>query len=149
MGRLSGTLHLDATPEAVWRFLANAELRPQWEVGVVAVEEVSGPLEELGATWIEVRKLAGVTMRERFRVTRVEPLRLLEFSGSSPGGGRVVIRERLEPAPAGGTIKTFEADYRLPGGPMGAAVDRLFMHRKLVRDGAVADERIRALVDRG
>ncbi len=147
MGRLAGTLELRAAPEAVWAFLTDATLRPRWEVGVVAVEDVSGPLDQVGATWVEVRRLAGVTMRERWRVTRVEPRTLLELSGSSPGGGRTTIRERLEATADGGTLKSFEAEYRLPGGPLGVAVDRLYMHRKLVRDSAAADEKIKALVD--
>ncbi len=147
MGRLTGTLELRATPEAVWAFITDATLRPRWELGVVAVEDVSGPLDQVGATWIEVRRLAGLTMREHWRVTRVEPLTLLELSGSSPGGGRTTIHERLAPTPDGRTLKTFEADYRLPGGPLGAAIDRLYMHPKLVRDSATADEKIKALVD--
>jgi hypothetical protein len=43
------------------------------EVGVVRVEHVTGALEEDGTTWTEARALAGVKMRERWGVVRVEP----------------------------------------------------------------------------
>ncbi len=148
MGRLTGALQLKAPPERVWEFLCDAQLRPRWEIGVIAVEDVTGPLDQVGSTWTEVRKLSGVTMRERFRVTRVDPQRLLEFSGTSSGGGRTTIRERIAPAGDDGTIKTFEADYTLPGGPLGALIDRLYMRRKLERDSVIVDEKIRGLVDR-
>lgn len=147
MGHLSGTLRLDAPPERVWQFLADASLRPRWEIGVIAVEEVTGPLDQLGATWTEVRKLNGITMREHFRVTEVEPQRLLQFSGTSAGGGRTTIRERLVANEDGGTLKSFEADYTLPGGPLGALIDRLFLHRKLERDSHRVNQQIRAIVD--
>jgi uncharacterized protein YndB with AHSA1/START domain len=47
---LSGTLRLAAPQEKVWQLLVDAEPWPRWEVGVVAVEEVSGPLDQVGTT---------------------------------------------------------------------------------------------------
>jgi uncharacterized protein YndB with AHSA1/START domain len=147
VGRLAGTLELKSPPERVWEVLKDASLRPRWEVGVVRVEDVTGTLDEEGTTWTEVRALAGVRTRERWRVVRVEPLRSLELTGTSPGGGRLTIREHVEPNSAGGTVKRFEAEYKLPGGPLGTLAERVFMHRKLERDSLVADERFRALVE--
>ena len=86
-------------------------------------------------------------MRERWRVVQVEPLRSLELAGTSPGGGRITIREHVEPASEGGTVKRFEAEYNLPGGPLGTLLERVFMQRKLERDSLVADERFRALAE--
>jgi uncharacterized protein YndB with AHSA1/START domain len=147
VGRLAGTLELKSPPERVWEVLRDADLRPRWEVGVVRVEDVTGPLDQEGTTWTEVRALAGVTMRERWRVVQVEPLRSLELAGTSPGGGRITIREHVEPASEGGTVKRFEAEYKLPGGPLGTLLERVFMQRKLERDSLVADERFRALAE--
>ena len=127
--------------------LRDAALRPDWEVGVVRVEDVSGPLDEEGASWTEVRALNGIRMRERWHVKKVEPGRLLEFTGRSPGGGRATIREQLEPLAAGGTVKRFQLDYTLPGGPLGRLLERAFMQRKLEREAPFADDRFRRLVD--
>jgi uncharacterized protein YndB with AHSA1/START domain len=101
IGRLSGILELKSSPERVWEVFRDASLRPHWEIDVARVEDVSGPLDEEGASWTEVRALTGIRMRERWRVTRVEPGRSLELTGSSPGGGRATIREQLETGNAG------------------------------------------------
>jgi hypothetical protein len=111
------------------------------------VEDVTGPLDEEGTTWTEVRALAGIKMRERWRVVRVEPLRSLELAGTSPGGGRITIREQIELTETGGTLKRFEADYRLPGGPFGMLLERVFMQQKLERDSRLADGKFRALAE--
>jgi hypothetical protein len=140
-------LELRSSPERVWEILRDGYLRPRWEVGVVGVEDVTGPLDEEGTTWTEVRALGVLRTRERWRVLRVEPLRSLEFAGTSSGGGRITIREQLERAAEGRTIKRFDVDYRLPGGPLGALLERAFMQRRLERDSAVADERFRMLVE--
>jgi uncharacterized protein YndB with AHSA1/START domain len=147
VGHLGGVLALKSPPARVWEVLRDANLRPSWEVGVVAVEDVTGPLDEEGTTWTEVRALAGIKMRERWRVVRVEPLRSLELAGTSPGGGRITIREQIEPTETGGTLKRFEADYRLPGGPFGMLLERVFMQQKLERDSRLADEKFRALAE--
>lgn len=146
MGHLSGSLELNAPPEVVWEFLSDASLRPQWEVGVVQVEDVSGPLDVLGSTWVEVRRLNGITMRQHFTVSRVEKMKLLEFTGTSAGGGHTVIRESIAPTEGGGTVKSFEADYKLPGGPVGALLDRLYLEKKLVRSGDEEDRKTATLV---
>ena len=82
MGRLAEVMELKSPPERVWEVLRDAGLRPRWEVGVVRVEDVTGALDQEGTTWTEVRALAGVKMRERWRVVRVEPLRSLELTGT-------------------------------------------------------------------
>jgi hypothetical protein len=127
--------------------LRDANLRPRWEVGVVRVEDVTGSLDEQGTTWTEVRALGGIKIRERWRVVQVEPLRSLELAGTSPGGGRITIRERVEPSAGGGTIKRFEAEYKLPGGPLGRLLEPAFMQRKLERESRVADEKFRELAE--
>ena len=56
MQQVRNSHHVDAPPEVVWPFVWNAELRPQWEVGVKSVKDVHGPLDQVGGTWTEVRK---------------------------------------------------------------------------------------------
>lgn len=146
MGHLSGSLEIDVTPDTLWTFLSDASLRPKWEVGVVAVEDVSGRLDVLGTTWTEVRKMNGITMRQNFTVSHVEKMALLEFTGTSPGGGHTLIREHIAPRPDGGTTKSFEVDYTLPGGAFGTLLDRLYMRKKLERSGEKEDEMVLALV---
>lgn len=146
MGHLSGTLEMNVAPEVVWKYLSDASLRPKWEVGVVAVEDVTGPLDTLGSTWTEVRKMGGMTMRQHFTVSRVDRMSLLEFTGALSGGGLTVIRESIAPRPDGGTTKSFVVDYALPGGLVGRILDRLYVQKKLERSGEEEDERVLALV---
>ena len=85
MQQVRNSHHVDAPPEVVWPFVWDAELRPQWEVGVKAVKDVHGPLDEVGGTWTEVRKAPlGRTFEAAVTVKDVEPLRMWEVTSLLP-----------------------------------------------------------------
>ncbi|HEX9417173.1 MAG TPA: SRPBCC family protein [Gaiellaceae bacterium] len=153
MGELSqvrNSQHVDAPPEVLWPFVWNAELRPEWEVGVRAVKDVHGPLDEVGGTWTEVRKAPfGRSFEAGVTVKTVEPLRLWEVTGLLPAGpGKLhhVVRHTLEPE-GDGTRKVVTSTFELHGF-MSGLVERLILKPLIQRHSNRCERNLRALAER-
>ncbi len=135
MQQVRNSHHVDAPPEVVWPFVWDAELRPQWEVGVKAVKDVHGPLDEVGGTWTEVRKAPlGRTFEAAVTVKDVEPLRMWEVTSLLPvGPGKLhhVVRHTLQPE-NGGTRKVVTSTFELHGF-MSKLVERLILKPMIQR----------------
>jgi uncharacterized protein YndB with AHSA1/START domain len=134
MQQVRNSHYVPVPPEALWPYVWNAELRPQWEVGVKAVKDVHGRLDDVGGRWTEVRKAPlGRTFEAAVTVSDVEPLRLWEVTGVQPiGVGRLhhVVRHTLEPE-GEGTRKVVISTFELHGF-LGGAVERLLL-KPLIR----------------
>jgi uncharacterized protein YndB with AHSA1/START domain len=118
MQQVRNSHHVDAPPEVLWPFVWNAELRPQWEVGVRAVKDVKGRLDQVGGTWTEVRKAPlGRTFEAAVIVKDVEALRMWEVTSLVPvGAGKLhhVVRHTLEPE-GDGTRKVVTSTFEMHG----------------------------------
>jgi hypothetical protein len=119
-----------ASPERVWGVLVDPTRSPDWEAGLVAVEDVGGLLDEPAASCIHVmnfrgRKLHGeAEVMEAFaphtRAMRVQPPLTLT----------ALRRERLVATDAG-TQLTIELNYETRGGPLGALLNVAFTRPRL------------------
>ena len=155
MGRSVFTDHIDAPPEKVWEVLSNVYRRPEFEMAVVEVKDLSGPIDKVGTRWTEVRTFPLGPSRHiigshraagEFRVKRVEPGRLLELGWIQGQGGEMIVRHTLEPEGTG-TKKIVESEYTLPGGAVGAFLDKLIVNRFLRRHPRESNLRLKAIVE--
>jgi uncharacterized protein YndB with AHSA1/START domain len=117
------TLVVDVPPERVWEALVSADLIPRWQPVAVGVEQISGRLDEIGASYVVETAIPGRRIKARWQVTRVERERVHEVSGPDPFGHDMVARHLLEPGEAG-TVVTAELEYELPGGLVGKFMSR-------------------------
>src|SRR5437867_3402714 len=101
MGFHRSTVYIDAPPEAVWKVLTDANRRPEWEDAITSVREVSGPMDEVGASWVEVRLAKNREQPSRIEVTKVEAPQLIEWTGPLPAGAKLLFRVTLEPKNGG------------------------------------------------
>ena len=135
MQQVRNSHHVDAPPEVLWPFVWNAELRPEWEVGVKSVKDVHGPLDQVGGTWTEVRKAPlGRTFEAAVTVKDVVPLRMWEVTSLQPvGPGKLhhVVRHTLEPE-NGGTRKVVTSTFELHGF-MSKVVERMILKPMIQR----------------
>jgi uncharacterized membrane protein len=95
---------------------------------------------------VSVLKLGGRRLEGRWEVSRVETPRVLEFTGTAPGGGRATAKNRFESA-GGGTDLTIEVEYELPGGFVGGMADKLFVERAIERDVKHSVENFKAICE--
>ena len=146
MGHVRQTGHIDASPETAFALALDAARIPEWNSSVIEVNDVSGPMDQVGSSYVSVLKLGGRRLDGRWEVSRVEAPRVLEFSGTAPGGGKATAKNRFEPA-GDGTDLTIEIDYELPGGFVGGMADKLFVERAIDRDVKHSIENFKAICE--
>lgn len=146
MGHILQTGHVDAPPEKAFALAIDAERLPEWNSSITEVRDISGSLDQVGASYVSVLKLGGRPLEGRWEVSRVESPRLLEYTGTAPGGGRATATNRFEPA-GGGTDVSIEIDYELPGGFVGGLADKLFVERSIERDVKHSVENFKAICE--
>jgi uncharacterized membrane protein len=146
MGHVLQTGHIDAPPEKAFAIAIDAARTPEWNSSVSEVRDITGSLDQIGSNYVTVLKLGGRRLEGRWEVTRVERPRLLEFTGTAPGGGRATATNRFESA-GGGTDVTIEIEYELPGGFVGGMADKLFVERAIERDVKHSVENFKAICE--
>jgi uncharacterized protein YndB with AHSA1/START domain len=146
MGHVLQTGHIDAPPDRAFDLAIDAARLPEWNSSVTEVKQITGSLDQVGSSYVSVLKLAGRPLEGRWEVTRVERPRLLEFTGTAPGGGRATSKNRFESSDAG-TDVTIEVDYELPGGFVGGLADKLFVERAIERDVKHSVENFKAICE--
>jgi uncharacterized membrane protein len=146
MGHVRQMGHVDASADQAFALSIDAKRIPEWNSSVSETKDVSGPLDKVGASYVAILKLGGRRLESRWEVSKVEKPRLLEFTGSAPGGGRATAITRIESV-AGGADLTIEVDYELPGGFVGGMADKLFVERAIERDVKHSVENFKAICE--
>jgi uncharacterized membrane protein len=146
MGHVRQTGHVDAPPDKAFAVAIDATRIPEWNSSVVETKDITGSLDRVGASYVTVLKLGGRRLEGHWEVRQVEKPRILELTGTAPGGGRASAINRFEPAGAG-TDVTIEVDYELPGGFVGGMADKLFVERAIERDVKHSVENFKAICE--
>ena len=103
-------VRIEAPVEQVWEFYCDTS---NWKDFMPRAEfsEFSGPVDEVGTTYVQSMKLMSFEMSQTIEVVEIEPLRLIhEHSDTGPMDNYV----RLEPD-GEATNLVFESDYEMPG----------------------------------
>lgn len=146
MGHVREKVYIEAPVDVCWDLGADASRIPEWQEGVLEVKDITGKLDQVGAGYSTVLRIMGRRLEGRFEVSKVDKPRLVELSGTAPGGGRAKSTVWLEPA-GGGTDLTVEIDYELPGGLIGDVADKVFMERAVERQIRHSNENFKALCE--
>jgi len=146
MGSIRQTSHIDVPPEQVFALAIDAKRVAEWNASVIETKDVTGSLDQVGASYTAVLKIGGRHLESRWQVSRVEQPGLLEITGTAPGGGRVTALNRFESADSG-TDSSLELDYDLPGGFVGGIADKLFVERAIERDAKHSAENFKAICE--
>jgi len=146
MGHVRQMGHVDAPPDKAFDLAVDATRIPEWNSSVIETRDITGSLDRVGASYTTVLKLGGRRLEGHWEVGQVEKPRLLELTGTAPGGGRATATNRFEPAGTG-TDVTIEVDYELPGGFVGGMADKLFVERAIERDVKHSIENFKAICE--
>jgi hypothetical protein len=130
----------------VWGVLVDPGLLPQWEAGLVAVQDADELLDEPQASCTQMMRFRRRTLRgeleviEAFaphrRVMRVQP----------PLTVAATRRERLVPTDQG-TQFTIELDYETRGGPVGMVLEVALIRPRLAMMLAESSRSLKRLVE--
>ncbi len=109
MEHFEDSIHVDAPIEHVWSFYMDTSHWSDW-MPRAHLSDFSGPLDEVGTTYVGSMKIMGHEMKSTYTVVEVVPQRLYhERSDWGPGDNYI----RFEPED-GGTRLTMEADNAMP-----------------------------------
>ena len=125
MGKYHKTFRVETSVEQLWELMSDPGRLPEWNGAFDRVEDATGRLDEVGTTYTQVMRVAGIELKGNWEITEVEPSRRRRFQGTPPGCAACTGSETFETV-EGGTKYTIEMDYTLRGGPAGKAFDRLF-----------------------
>jgi hypothetical protein len=121
---------ISASPQRVWSVLVDPGRSPDWEAGLVAVEDVRGLLDEPAASCTQVMHFRGRKLHGEAEVTEAFAPHTRAMRVQPPLTLTAVRRERLV-ATDSGTQLTIELNYETRGGPLGALLNVAFTRPRL------------------
>ncbi len=143
MIRISLHRNLPGPPELVWRLITDWEHQDDWMLEATEFELVGEQREGVGVEAKATIRIAGVTTRDRIRVTAWEPPRLLriEHLGWVKGTGDLI----LSPTSEGTYLHWTESLFPPLGvlGHLGLGLLRPYMRRIFARDLRVLESLVR------
>jgi uncharacterized membrane protein len=143
------SVDIAAPAERVWELLEDVRRLPEYSESTDEVRGAPPRLTAVGQEYLQVGRVLGVKLTSRWRVTALEPGRLLGNEGSLAPGVRYALTQRLEPLPGGGTRLWIEIDYTVPGGALGRLAARAGAERRAAREAQAVLDGIRATVEAG
>jgi uncharacterized membrane protein len=146
MAHIRRQIELAAPPEDVFALLIDLDRLPQWATIVVDSREVSDRPLTVGCTFRQTVRIMGKELDTEWRVTQLEPTRLIGYEASSAFGGRLVMTQTITPRDEGSTVQ-LEADYDLPGGFLGELLDRAVVEAQNEREAERSLQNLKELVD--
>jgi len=109
MNHIHMETRIEAPVEHVWAFLCDSSHLDDWSMGTFT--DFSGPLDQVGTTFVQTNRMMGFEMKGTLTVVEVEPTRLLRLR-SDPGPADMFFRMEHE---GDATHLTLETDYEMPG----------------------------------
>jgi uncharacterized membrane protein len=143
--KVERTIDIDAPPERVYETVTDPGRLGDWvTIHVGLKSSPDGELRE-GSELVQRLKLAGRRFDVAWTVAEVSHPRRVVWEGRGPARSRAKVVYEIE-ADNGATRFHYLNEYRLPGGPIGAAVGRA-MKRASSREAERSLERLKALIE--
>jgi len=136
-----------APVEQVWDLLENVRRLPEYSASTQEVRDAPERLTAVGQEYVQVGRLLGVKLTSRWRVTALEPGRLLSNVGTVAPGVSYTLTQRLEPLPGDRTRLSIEIDYTVPGGRLGRLAARAGAEQRAAREAQEVLDGIRATAE--
>jgi carbon monoxide dehydrogenase subunit G len=128
MGHISRSASVACQPDRVFDVLTDVDRLKEFSEMTVEVRGPGRPVQP-GDRFEQVVRVLGKDLETEWEVVEVERPHRLRFTGTGPAGAHATLTETLEPE-GDGTRVELDAEYDLPLGILGDAVDALFLERK-------------------
>ena len=147
MSTITRNVDIAAPVEQVWDLLENVRRLPEYSASTQEVRDAPERLTAVGQEYVQVGRLLGVKLTSRWRVTALEPGRLLSNVGTIAPGVCYTLTQRLEPLPGNRTRLWIEIDYTVPGGRLGRLAARAGAEQRAAREAQEVLDGIRATAE--
>ncbi len=122
MSTIRDAVVVDATPEEVWRVIADPRNLPRWNRQIKSVRGAPDRELEPGDSYRVELRLLGVSAEVRAEVKELDRPRFSEVALTGPVEGTV--RTYVRPIGAARSRVEHEVEYRFPGGALGEVAAR-------------------------
>ena len=146
MPRLERNVLIRAPAERVWGVLVDPALLPEWEAGLVAVEDADELLDQPEASCTQVMRFRRRTVRGELEVTEAFAPHRRVMRVQPPLTVAATRRERLVHTDQG-TQVTIELDYETRRGPVGALLDVALIRPRIAMMLAESGRSLKRLVE--
>jgi uncharacterized membrane protein len=136
-----------ASPERVWALLEDVRRLPEYSQSTDEVRDAPERLSAVGQEYVQVGRLLGMKLTSRWRVTAIEPGRLISSEGSLVPGVRYTLTQRLEPLSDDASRLCIQIDYDVPGGALGRLAARAGAEARAGREAQAVLDGIRTTVE--
>lgn len=145
MTEIHRSIEIAAPPEAVFRELTDLRSLTRWST---ITETHDGPDEQLtiGQEFEQKLRVAGVKLPSSWRCVEYDAPRVVAYDATSPGGGRLHMRQVVSPKPSGSLVD-LTVDYDLPGGILGDLLDQVYVERRNEREAEHSLQNLKDLVE--
>ena len=147
MDTIRRSVDIAAPAEYVWTLLEDVRRLPEYSDSTDEVLEAPDRLTAVGQEYVQVGRLLGVRLTSRWRVTAIEPGRLLSSEGTLAAGVSYTLTQHLESRPDGGSRLTIDINYSLPGGRLGRFAARAGAEGRAGREAQAVLDGIRAAAE--
>lgn len=113
---------IDASPEDVWRIVADPRNLPRWNRYIRSVSKVPDRDLQVGDRYATTLGALGITFQIDALVEELDPPRFARVRLTGPIDA--VVRTWVRPIGSGRARLEHEVDYHLRGGPLGEAIAR-------------------------
>lgn len=145
MTEINRSIEIAGAPEAVFRELTDLTRLTRWST-ITDSHDGSDEQLTLGQEFDQSIRVAGVKLPTHWRCVEYEPPGVVTYEATSPGGGRLHMRQSVEPMPYGSRID-LHVDYDLPGGVLGDLLDKLYVERRNEREAEHSLQNLKELVE--
>jgi uncharacterized protein YndB with AHSA1/START domain len=122
--KVRSEIEIDAPRERVLETIMDTERLGEWvDAHRQVIDAPEGELEK-GSTFRQKLRVAGLSFKVSWEVTRLEPPRLVEWQGAGPGGSDARVCYQLENGDGGATRFIYVNEFHLPGGKLAAAAGK-------------------------
>lgn len=147
MSRVTASIDIDASPEAVWKVVMDPDRLGEWVSIHRDVEQVSDrPLRD-GSTLEQKLCLRGVNFHVHWVVAEAHEAELAVWDGRGPARSKAHTAYRLAPNDGGGTRFEYENEFKAPLGPLGAVASRALVGGLPHREATATLDNLKRLVE--
>lgn len=132
MAKINRDVEIQVRPEDAFEALVDWSGLSEWST-VTHSHDGADRCSGVGDEFDQQLRIAGLPLKTHWRVVEFDPPRSLAYDVTAMGGGRMALRQQVVPTPEGCRVE-FDADYDLPGGFLGAALDRAYVERRNERE---------------
>ena len=147
MSRVTATIDIDATPEAIWGVVMDPERLGEWVTIHRDVEGATDRPLRSGSRLEQKLCLRGVSFHVRWTVAEAREGELAVWDGRGPARSKAHTAYRLRPNGAGGTCFEYENEFKAPLGPLGAVASRALVGGLPEREAKATLSNLKTLVE--